>query len=276
MFGRTNIRPVKNGLYVCEIPTASSNKKRDNFADWLWRRPQALIQPRHVRRVGLANGTKRTPSQNLGNLLPELHVPPQTVLNRHFWCLFCFFYQYLAIFPTVSLYPQQKRAYSTLHPHALTESPGFPNLFWIHWTGCGNACNQRRHVSSVRIGLANGTKRTPSQNGGNLLSELQVPHEQCLTGISDAISAFFSRHPFVFVTGWLYPQQKRTYSALHPQALTECSPLDFRRSSVLLLQKMKDCPTYDYFTRSFSILMHILCWFDTVSKLCVDVLTVEL
>ena len=30
----------------------------------------------------------------------------------------------------------------------------------------------------------------------------------------------------------LCPQQNRAYSALHPQALTECSPLDFRRSSI--------------------------------------------
>ena len=46
---------------------------------------------------------------------------PQTVLDRHFWGLFCFFYQYLAIFPAVSLYPLQKRAYSALHPQALIE-----------------------------------------------------------------------------------------------------------------------------------------------------------
>ena len=47
----------------------------------------------------------------------------------------------------------------------------------------------RRNVSNVRVGLANGTKRTPSQNWGNLLSELHVPHKQCLTGISNAFSA---------------------------------------------------------------------------------------
>ena len=34
--------------------------------DWLWERPQTLIQRRHVSsvRVGLANSTKRTPSRN--------------------------------------------------------------------------------------------------------------------------------------------------------------------------------------------------------------------
>ena len=73
----------------------------------------------------------------------------------------------------------------------------------------GIAVNQRRHVSSVRVGLANGTKRTPAQKWGNLLSELHVPHEQCLTGISDAFSGFFCffvfyRYQSVFASGSLY------------------------------------------------------------------------
>ena len=42
--------------------------------------------------------------------------------------------------------------------------------------------------------MANGTKRTPSQNWGNLLSE------QCLTGISDAFSAFIFNF-YNFFTG---------------------------------------------------------------------------
>ena len=33
--------------------------------------------------------------------------------------------------------------------------------------------------------------------------------------------------------GFTVPPTKRAYSALHPHALTECSPLDFRRSSVM-------------------------------------------
>ena len=32
--------------------------------------------------------------------------------------------------------------------------------------------------------------------------------------------------------GFTVPPTKRAYSALHPQALTECVPLDFRRSSI--------------------------------------------
>ena len=66
----------------------------------------------------------------------------------------------------------------------------------------------------------------------------------CLIGISDTFSVLCLRVSAIFPTCSLYPQQKRAYSALHPQAwtyiytcpcpkaLTECSPLDFRRSSV--------------------------------------------
>ena len=50
---------------------------------------------------------------------------------------------------------------------------------------------QQRHVLSIHVGLANGTKWMPSQNWGNLLSGLHAPHKQCLTAFSDAFSAFF-------------------------------------------------------------------------------------
>ena len=43
----------------------------------------------------------------LGESTIRAACTPQTVLGRHFWCLFCFFYHYLAIFPAVLLYPQQ-------------------------------------------------------------------------------------------------------------------------------------------------------------------------
>ena len=89
-------------------------------------------------------------------------------------------------------------------------------LDWL-W-GCPQALIQRRHVSSVRVGLAIGTKQTPSQNWGNLLSELHVPHKQCLTSISDAFSASFTSIWPAFLQ--FHPQQKHAYSALHPQAWT--------------------------------------------------------
>ena len=40
--------------------------------------------------------------------------------------------------------------------------------------------------------VKNDTKRTPSQNWGDILSELHVLHRQCLAGISDAFSASFT------------------------------------------------------------------------------------
>ena len=43
---------------------------------------------------------------------------------------------------------------------------------------------------------------------------------ECLIGISDAFSAFCLRVSVIFPTCSLYPQQKRAYSALHPQAWT--------------------------------------------------------
>ena len=80
-------------------------------------------------------------------------------------------------------------------------------LDWL-W-GRPQALLQRRNVSSVRVGLANGTKWTPSQNWGNLLSvsELHVPHRQCLTDISNAISASFTSIWPSFLRFLLYPQQ---------------------------------------------------------------------
>ena len=43
---------------------------------------------------------------------------------------------------------------------------------------------------------------------------------ECLIGISDAFSDFCLRVSVIFPTCSLYPQQKRAYSALHPQAWT--------------------------------------------------------
>ena len=118
--------------------------KGDNFADWLRGCPQALIQQRHVWsvHVGLANGTKHF-HKTWGNLLSELHAPHKqcvTSISNAFsdsftsiWPflillpvsgLFWFFYQYLALFSTVSLDPN--KSMSTLcytRRHLLTAVP---------------------------------------------------------------------------------------------------------------------------------------------------------
>ena len=95
-------------------------------------------------------------------------------------------------------------------------------LDWV-W-GRPQALIQWRHVSSVRTGLANGTKRTPSQNWRNLLSELHVPYKAWsafLMPFLPFLNLFFKVS--IFITDPMYPQPKRTCSALHLQALTECS-----------------------------------------------------
>ena len=66
---------------------------------------------------------------------------------------------------------------------------------------------------------------------------------ECLIGISDAFSAFCLRVSVIFPTCSLYPNKSvptLRYTRRHgprvtgpcPKALTECSPLDFRRSSI--------------------------------------------
>ena len=44
----------------------------------------------------------------------------QWALDQHFWCLFCLCLRGSVILPTCSVYPQQKRDYSALHPQAWT------------------------------------------------------------------------------------------------------------------------------------------------------------
>ena len=69
---------------------------------------------------------------------------------------------------------------------------------------------------------------------------------ECLIGISDAFSAFCLRVSVVFPTCSLYPSKsvptlhytrrhEPIYTGPCPKALTECSPLDFRRSSIVVL-----------------------------------------
>ena len=98
-------------------------------------------------------------------------------------------------------------------------------LDWL-W-GRPQALLQRRNVWSVRVGLANGAKQTPSQNWGTYF-------QSCMYPTDSAWPAFLM--PFLLLLpvsgnlsrGFTVTQTKRAYSALHPQALTECSPLNFR------------------------------------------------
>ena len=76
-----------------------------------------------------------------------------------------------------------------------------------------------RHFEIFRHGLIIIYTRLPA--GGTYCPICTFPaSSECLIGISDAFSAFCLRVSVIFPTCSLYPQQKRAYSALHPQAWT--------------------------------------------------------
>ena len=71
-----------------------------------------------------------------------------------------------------------------------------------------------RHFEIFRHGLIIIYTRLPA--GGTYYPICTFPaSSECLIGISDAFSAFCLRVSVIFPTCSLYPQQKRTYSALH-------------------------------------------------------------
>ena len=102
--------------------------------------------------------------------------------------------------------------------------------FCWHRTGCGDTCRLWSNegiflvLASVQQTAQN---PTPWQDWG--LSELHIPHAQYTPPaflLPLPVSGHLSR-------GFSVPPTKRAYSALHPQAFSECSPLDFQRSSVV-------------------------------------------
>ena len=76
-----------------------------------------------------------------------------------------------------------------------------------------------RHFEVFRYGPIIIYTRLPA--GGTYYPICMFPaSSECLIGISDAFSALCLRVSVIFPTCSLYPQQKRAYSALHPQAWT--------------------------------------------------------
>ena len=76
-----------------------------------------------------------------------------------------------------------------------------------------------RHLETFRHGPIIIYTRLPA--GGTYYPICTFPSSsECLIGISDVFSAFCLRVSAIFPTCSLYPQQKRAYSALHPQAWT--------------------------------------------------------
>ena len=77
-----------------------------------------------------------------------------------------------------------------------------------------------RHLEIFRHGPTIIYTRLPA--GGTYYSICTFPvSSECLIGISDTFSAFCLRVSVILPTCSLYPQQKRAYSALHPQAWTD-------------------------------------------------------
>ena len=87
-----------------------------------------------------------------------------------------------------------------------------------------------------------------------------------LIGISDAFFALCLRVSVILPTCSLNPQLKHAYSALHPQALNKCSPLDFQRLSIA-----KDglLPGKQSFQRKHKSFLHFHC----LPYLCFDLWT---
>ena len=92
--------------FVCEILTALNNKKRYNFADieLAVGMPAGFAPTKECFKRSLA-GLAKLHKMDAFTKLGEPTI--RAACTPHFCCLFCFFYQYLAIFPAVLLYPQQ-------------------------------------------------------------------------------------------------------------------------------------------------------------------------
>ena len=142
-------------------------------------------------------------------------------------------------------------------------------LDWL-W-GCPQTLIQRRHISSVHVGLANGCLL---QTGGTYNQSCMCPTNSA--GLAFLI--FLNQYLSIFVRGSLYPQQKCAYSALHLQALTECSPLNFQRLSIVkrnlvnyhLIMAGPSPDTMSYFTHQYFSLQpkHLHLFFHSLFQFC--------
>ena len=109
------------------------------------------------------------------------------------------------------------------------------DIFCRHWThGCGDA---RRLCSIEGMFQAFALVWQTAQNG-RLHKTGGTNYQSCMYPTDSAWPAFLMLLLLLLPVsghlsrGFTVPPTKCAYSALHPQALTECSPLDFRRSSI--------------------------------------------
>ena len=125
------------------------------------------------------------------------------------------------------------RAFNIFQKYMLHSNRWFPeitgedNLIVFSYSGRVKSLEWRwhrrradlRHFEILRHGPIIIHTRLPA--GGTYYLICMFPSSsECLIGISDAFSAFCLRVSIILPTCSLYPQQKRAYSALHPQAWT--------------------------------------------------------
>ena len=108
---------------------------------------------------------------------------------------------------------------------------------WFCWHWTGGSRDTRRLCSNEGMFQAFAMVWQTAQNG-RLHKTGGTYYQSCLYPTSSAWPAFLM--PFLLLLpvsghlsrGFTVPPTKRAFSALYPQALTECSALDFRRSSI--------------------------------------------
>ena len=112
--------------------TVFSYSGRVKPPEWRWQRRRADLRHFEIFRHGPVIIYTRLPAG--GTYYPICMFPTN---SERLTGLFCLCLRVSVILPTCSLYPQQKRAYSALHPQAWTyihigtyrvQSPGFPKI----------------------------------------------------------------------------------------------------------------------------------------------------
>ena len=116
--------------------------------------------------------------------------------------------------------------FSVMDNRRFPEITGEDNLTVFSYTGRMKSTEWRwqrradlRHFEIFRHGPIIIYTRLPA--GGTYYPICMLPaSSECLIAISDAFSPFCLRISVIFPMCSLYPQQKRAYSALHPQTWT--------------------------------------------------------
>ena len=133
-----------------------SYSRRVKSPEWRWQRRRANPWHFEIFRHGPIINYTRLPAG--GTYYPFCTFPASSeclIGISDAFSAFCLWVS--VIFPTCSLYPQQKSAYSALHPQAWTyiyiyrsmpegpnrvQSPGFPKIVCLYWHGFNPWCGK--------------------------------------------------------------------------------------------------------------------------------------